>query len=288
MTSDASESRGEVTSRDGTRIGFLRRGTGPGLVLVQGATGTAEHYRELAAALSPHLTVYSPDRRGRGRSPRPYDGSHDIARDVQDVEAVLAETGARGVFGLSSGAVITLEAARTLPQITRAAVYEPPFYPEGFPWALVRRFEAEVDAGDLPSALITSLRAAGTAPAPVRVLPRPVLRLLAAGVLAADARTPGPRYLRLRRLLPGIRYDFAAVGGMDGKVATLASVQQPVLLLSGTRSPAFLQQSVRTLEDVLPRAERVELDGLSHSGPWNRARGGRPAVVAHALQRFFA
>jgi len=286
MTS-SSVTRRDVTSRDGTRIGFSQQGSGPGLVLVQGAMGTAEHYRELAEALSSRFTVHSVDRRGRGMSPRPYDSGHDIARDVEDVEAVLAETGASRVFGLSSGAVITLEATRTLPRITHAAVYEPPFYPEGISWAQIPRLEAEILRGDLPSALITALRAAGTAPAPVRVLPRAVLRVLAAGVLAADSRAAGPPHMELRRLLPGIRYDFNAVGGMDGKIQTLATIEQPVLLLSGTRSPAFLRQSVRTLEGVLPRAERVELEGLSHSGPWNASRGGRPALVAEALSRFF-
>jgi len=287
MTSRTLASRRHVTSRDGTRIGFLQQGRGPGLVLVQGAMGTAEHYRELADALSRHFSVHSVDRRGRGMSPRPYDSDHDIARDVEDVDAVLAETGATRVFGLSSGAVITLEATRTLPRVERAAVYEPPFYPEGISWAQIRRLEGEIDRGDLPSALITALRAAGTAPAPVRVLPHRVLRVLAAGVLAADAHAPGPAHMELRQLLPGIRYDFNAVGGMDGKIQTLSTIEQPVLLLSGTRSPAFLQQSVRTLEGILPRAERVELEGLSHSGPWNASRGGRPALVAEALRRFF-
>ncbi len=47
-----------VTSRDGTRIGYLQIGTGPGLVLVQGAMGDAYSYRELAEALSPHFTVF--------------------------------------------------------------------------------------------------------------------------------------------------------------------------------------------------------------------------------------
>ena len=83
---------GYVTSLDGTRIGFLRQGNGPGLVLVQGAMGTAQDYRELAQALSANFTVYTPDRRGRGMSAKPYDRWHDIARDVEDVDAILVET----------------------------------------------------------------------------------------------------------------------------------------------------------------------------------------------------
>ena len=278
---------GYVTSRDGSRIGFLRQGSGPGLVLVQGAMGTAYNYRDLAQALSPNFTVYTPDRRGRGLSAKPYDSEHDIARDVEDVDAVLAATGADQVFGLSSGAVITLEAARTLSRVTRASVYEPPFYPDGISHDGIRQLNAEIERGDLASALVSALRVAETAPAPIRVLPRPIARLLAGGVLRLDDRQPGP-YAKVRDLLPGIRYDFNVVGGMDGKMESFASIRKPLLLISGTKSPAYLRQSIRKLAGVLPEARHVELVGLSHSGPWNVGRGGRPEVVAAALQEFFA
>lgn len=276
-----------ATSADGTRIGYLSQGGGPGLVLVQGAMGTAQHYSELAAALAPHFSVHSLDRRGRGRSPRTYDAGHVIARDVEDVDAVLAVTGADAVFGLSSGAVITLEAARTLARVTRAAVYEPPFYPDGIDRSGVHRLNTAIERGDLASALVISLLTARTAPAPLRLLPAPLARSLAVGVLAVDARRPGA-HTALRDLLPGIRYDFNAVAGMDDRMSTFASVDKKVLLVGGTSSPAFLRRSLRDLEHVLPRAQRVELEGLTHSGPWNTSRGGRPELVAGALENFFA
>ncbi|MBL7261567.1 alpha/beta fold hydrolase [Paractinoplanes lichenicola] len=267
---------GFVTSRDGTKIGYRRCGEGPGLVLIQGAMGTADTYRDLAEALSTDFTVWTPDRRGRGMSPKPYDGGHSIARDVADVDALLAEAGAGYVFGLSSGAVITLEAARTLPRVTRAAVYEPPFYADGISHDGIRQLNAEIEQGRLPAALVSSLRTAGTAPAPLRMLPGPVARLLAAAVLKAD---PG-----MRDLLPGIRYDFNVVGGMDGKMTDFAHLDKPMLLLSGTKSPAFLRTAIRELAGVLPRATHVEFDGLDHAGPWN---SGRPDLVAAALREFF-
>ena len=278
---------GYVTSLDGTRIGFLRQGNGPGLVLVQGAMGTAQDYRELAQALSANFTVYTPDRRGRGMSARPYDSRHDIARDVEDVDAILAETGASRVFGLSSGAVITLEAAKTLPRVLQASVYEPPFYADGISHDGIRQLNTEIERGDLASALISALLVAETAPAPIRVLPKPVARLLACGVISVDDRRPGPE-AKFRDLLPGIRYDFNVVGGMDEKMETFAAIEKPILLLSGTKSPAFLRQSIRKLKGVLPQTQHIEFDGLGHSGPWNKGRGGRPELVAGALREFFA
>ena len=59
-----------VTSADGTAIAFTRAGTGPALVLVDGAMC----YRgsgpmpALAERLTDHFTVYTYDRRGRGES----------------------------------------------------------------------------------------------------------------------------------------------------------------------------------------------------------------------------
>lgn len=228
-----------------------------------------------------------PDRRGRGTSPKPYRRGHDIARDVEDVDALLAATGADLVFGLSSGAMIALEAARTLPRIRRTAAFEPPFRPGGIPGDGRRRLEAEVDRGDLAAALVTALRMSGTAPAPLRVLPFGLARLLAAVVIGVDSRLPGTG-ARLRDLVPGLPYDFAAVSSRDTRMELFAEIDRPVLLLSGTRSPAYLQRGVRDLERLLPDARRVTLPGLGHAGPWDARRGGRPDRVAAALREFFA
>lgn len=279
--------RGDVRSADGTRVGYLRQGRGPGLVLVQGAMGTAYNFADLARALSSTFTVLTPDRRGRGMTPRPYDRGHEIARDVEDVDAVLAETGATRVFGLSSGAVIALEATRRLPRVTRAAVYEPPFYADGICRAGIDRLHHEIETDRPAAALVTALLVAQTAPRPLAALPRPLARLLAAVVLRVDDRRHGS-YARLRDLLPGIRYDFSDVASVDGALGTYARVDKPVLLLSGTTSPAFLRDSVRALDEVLPQARHVELDGLDHSGPWNAGRGGRPERVATALRTHLA
>ncbi len=43
----------------------------------------------------------------------------------------MRESDAHNVFGLSSGAVIALNAASALPSITKLAVYEPPVTDDG-------------------------------------------------------------------------------------------------------------------------------------------------------------
>src|SRR5215469_9378409 len=92
-----------VTSADGTTIGYRHYGRGPGIVLVQGAMGSAQNFSQLAEALAETFTVVVPDRRGRGLSPLPYSTEYTIQRDVEDLEALLAKTDTHNVFGLSSG-----------------------------------------------------------------------------------------------------------------------------------------------------------------------------------------
>ena len=81
-----------VASRDGTSIGYLRQGSGPGVALIQGAMADVHAYRDLISALSSTCTVVSAERRGRGLSPREYSPDHRIARDVEDADAVMAAT----------------------------------------------------------------------------------------------------------------------------------------------------------------------------------------------------
>jgi pimeloyl-ACP methyl ester carboxylesterase len=277
-----------VTSADGTRIGFDQVGQGPGVVLVQGAMGTAANYGELSQILSQSFTVYVPDRRGRGMSPREYSADHSIQRDVEDLDALLSHSGAHFVFGLSSGAVIVLEASRTLPQIRKVALYEPPFQPTGLSSDLIARFNHEVSAGRLAAALVTAMTLVRLGPSWLRAVPRPVMELLASRSLAQDRRIKGTgRYAPMRELLPAMRYDFNIVGAMAGTIDAFRQVEPQVLLLGGSKSPRYLKEALASLEDILPQAQRSELKGLDHSAPWNSDRGGDPRRIASALQEFF-
>jgi len=72
----------------------------------------------LARALSGAFTVYVPGRRGRGRS-GPYGAFHGLSTEIEDLSALLDACGASRLFGLSSGAVIAIEAALVRPDITK-------------------------------------------------------------------------------------------------------------------------------------------------------------------------
>lgn len=120
--------RKTVTSTDGTNIAYSTAGSGPALVLVDGALCSRDFgpAKKFTAALRDGFTVYTYDRRGRGESgdTQPY----DVQREVEDLAAVIdAAGGSAYVFGQSSGAALALRAADAGVPITKLAVYEAPF-----------------------------------------------------------------------------------------------------------------------------------------------------------------
>ena len=118
----------KVISKDGTPIAVDTYGSGPALILVDGAMCSRVFgpMPALAKALASTFTVYHYDRRGRGDSGD--QSAWSLDREIDDLEAVLVHAGGSAmVFGMSSGAALAAEAARRLPGITRLALYEAPF-----------------------------------------------------------------------------------------------------------------------------------------------------------------
>jgi pimeloyl-ACP methyl ester carboxylesterase len=311
---------GEVTSPDGTRIGYRRYGTvGHGVVLVHGGGQAAQNLHLLATALTDQFTVYVPDRRGRGRSGPPGD-HYGLAAEGDDLAALVRHAGAVHLFGLSSGGIVVLAAARSMPGLRSVAVYEPPLsINHSTPLGWLPRYERELARGDLAAAAVTAMRGTRTASLPVRLAPRPVLtaalnaamrprrdtvagpgpgrpsprRAAIARVLLwplrQAARTrgtghPGPDGVALRALVPTMRYDAQLVVESEGTLDDYATLVTPVLLLGGSRSASYLSRSLDALQQVLPNATRVELPGVGHTAPDNT---GDPLRVADQLRGFF-
>jgi pimeloyl-ACP methyl ester carboxylesterase len=284
---------GAVLSTDGTTIGYRRLGDGPGLVVLHGAMESSGSHLQLAEALADSFTVYLPDRRGRGMS-GPYPVHDSVSTEVEDMDALLAGTGARYVFGVSSGALIWLHAALELPAIRKAVIFEPPLLIDGSTSAaLMRRFDDEIAQGKVSAALITGMKAARLGPPIFDLIPRWLLERMTGSMIAAEDRHAAPGDVTVRRLAPTLHYDFQLVRGSQGMLERFADIHADLLLLGGTKSPAYLRASVDALERVLPRAERVELTGLGHAASGNAAdpmtgKGADPERVARELRRFFA
>lgn len=277
-----------VTAKDGVRLGYRQIGSGPGVVLLHGSASSGYNHIQQAELLADAYTVYVPDRRGRGLS-GPFAKNYSIQDDVDDLDVLLQQTGARYVFGLSSGAIITLEAALSLPAIAKIAVYEPPLFLDSqTPLALLQRYDREMAEGKVAAAMITGMKGAQMGPKLFSMLPNWLLAPMVNGAMKGEEKKGAGDYVSMRALAPTLHYDFTLVADRSGKFDRYSAIRAEILLMGGSTSPAYLKTALDRLQQVLPQAKRIEFPGLGHAASWNKDRGGNPKPVADALRQFFA
>jgi pimeloyl-ACP methyl ester carboxylesterase len=243
-----------TTSADGTKIAYTRAGAGPALVLVDGAMcyrGSSPN-DALARELAAHFTVYTYDRRGRGESGDT--GPYTVEREVEDVATLVKEAGGEAfLFGISSGAALALEAARSLP-VTKLALYEPPFIVDAtrprVPAGYATRLDQALKEGKRGKAvkmfMTEGVGLSGATVAMMRIM---------------------PFWAKLKRVAHTIPYDTALViGHQAGEPLPAAwpEVTVPALAIDGGRSPDWMRNGVASLAKVLPSAEYRTLPGQTH------------------------
>jgi pimeloyl-ACP methyl ester carboxylesterase len=241
-----------VTSADHTTIAYETAGSGPAVVLVDGATCFRDSgpMRPIAEALAGSTTVVIYDRRGRGQSDDtlPY----ALEREIEDIAALIDAVGAPVMlFGMSSGGALALEAAVALgpERVQRLAVYEPPFLPEealDSAAAYTRELTEALAAGDRERAVELFLNRVG----------------VPAGAIDGMRRSPG--WATLLGIAPTLAYDDAALGNSAVPVELAAALRVPALALGGGASPAFLRYGAESLADAVPDGEYVTLEGQTH------------------------
>ena len=255
-----------VKSADGTTIAYERTGSGPALVLVDGAMcyRAAGPMRPLAALLRDHFTVYTYDRRGRGESTdtTPY----ALAREVEDLQALIEQAGGEAyVYAISSGAALALATAAAGPWVTKLALYEPPFMTEVEDGARIKEYSERLgellDAGRKGDAVALFMTNVG----------------IPAEVVAGMRAQPG--WSAFEAIAPTLAYDAALLG--DGHVPRdLAStITVPALVLAGSAGPQGLRQAAEATADAVPTAGHRTLDGQTHDVA--------PDALAPVLAEFF-
>ena len=279
---------GSITSKDGTTIGYRQLGHGPGVVLLHGIMESAQSHIQLAEGLADTFTVYLPDRRGRGLS-GPQGSDYRLEKEVEDLDALLTKTGAHYVFGVSAGAIVCLEAAITLPAIQRDAIFEPPLIiDDSVSTAFVERFDKEMAQGRVVSALVTAMKGSQMGPPVFNVMPRWLLELLTKMMTASEEKKAKADDVTMRMLASTLHSDFQLSVETKEALESFKAIRADVLLLGGSKSPAYFKVALDALEKVLPHAKRTEFPGLNHGASGNANRGGKPKLVAQELRQFFA
>src|SRR6201988_1063187 len=98
---------------DGSRMRYLRAGSGPPLILLHGLLGYSFSWRYTIPALAPYATVYAPDMLGAGFSDRPRGLDHSMRgtarRVMRFVENLKLES--FDLLGTSRGGPVAMAAA---------------------------------------------------------------------------------------------------------------------------------------------------------------------------------
>lgn len=247
-----------VVSNDGTRVAFDQSGNGPPVILVVGAFNTRETGAPLAQVLDRRFTVFNYDRRGRGESSdtAPY----AIEREIEDLDAVIAQAGGSAcVFGYSSGAILALRAAAHGVAISRLAFYEPPL--------------TGAKAGTLAPQL-ADLVSAGRRGDAVELFQTEGVGIPAA--IVAQMRN-APFRPALEAMAQTLVYESTILQALPRE--ELASVRVPTLVIDGEQSPEVMRHAARSLADSLADANYRTLPGQGHDID--------PVVLGPVLEEFF-
>ncbi|MDQ2831687.1 MAG: alpha/beta hydrolase, partial [Chloroflexota bacterium] len=126
----------------GARLYYETHGSGPLLLMVPGAAGTADSFKRVTDHLAAHYTVVTYDRRGFSRShlAGPQDDDHRLEADAADVRRLIEHVSDEPaiVFGSSSGGVVVLDVLTHHPSVVRTLVpFEPAAMrqlPDGQKW----------------------------------------------------------------------------------------------------------------------------------------------------------
>jgi pimeloyl-ACP methyl ester carboxylesterase len=242
-----------VTSQDGTRIAFSKAGQGPAVILVDGAFCFRQFgpMMPLTERLSPHFTVYAYDRRGRGESTdtQPY----AVEREIEDIAALIEEAGGSAyVYGTSSGAGLALNAAASGLNITKLALFEPPYNDD--PANLQPALNYKQTLGDA----IAEGRRGDAATTFMTYVGTPAEMV--------DGMRGTPVWSVFEAVAPTLGYDATVMGDFTVPTELAAKITAPTLVMAGGEgpSPEFMRATARTIQQAIPNAEYHVIEGQGH------------------------
>lgn len=259
-----------VISKDGTTIAFDQSGTGPTVILVDGAMmyrPIGQGMAQLADRLAQHFTVLHHDRRGRGDSTdmQPY----AIAREIEDIEALIdAAGGPAFLYGISSGGALAMETAIELgDKVKKLAMYEVPVTDNENVqqrWKNYRKkLNEAVTAGHAGDAVALFMEMVVGMPAE-----------------QAAGMRQSPMWPMLESIGLTLAYDAEILGPESSVPVKRASeVRVPTLVMAGSNSFPFMPESAKKLANAISGAKHSVLDRQTHDPS--------PDALAPVLIEFF-
>lgn len=244
-----------LTSKDGTRLGVTRLGSGPPLVLIDGAFchRTFGPMPQLAPLMAKHFTVVHHDRRGRGETG---DGATPWAleREIEDIAALVDHVGGEAfVYGTSSGAVLAARAVAAGVKAKKLALHEPPLALDGTHHPQPTDFIARIDA------LLSANDPMGASRLFMKVVGVPAFGIFMMGLIPSVKKN-------MTSCAKTLRHDFAILGDTqrggplpDELAQQLKRIAVPTLTIIGGKSPPWMHHAVKRVAETVQQAAPTKL-----------------------------
>jgi pimeloyl-ACP methyl ester carboxylesterase len=257
-----------TASADGTHIAYSVIGSGPALILVDGALCSRAFgpMTDLAKHLQEHFTVYTYDRRGRGDSGNVLPYSAD--REVEDLAALIDVAGGTAfVAGQSSGSAIVLRGAAAGLHIPKLATYEAPYMVSAArkaPDDMTGHLDRFIAADDRPGALRYFM---------VDMVGAPAFSML-------FMRSMQKTWKQLQAAAPTLPYDARVMGDFTPDLTSFRTITAPALVMRGGKAAQWMTDANELLAKTLPRSTYTVLPKQTHQV--------KSASIAPVLIEFFS
>jgi pimeloyl-ACP methyl ester carboxylesterase len=241
-----------VISKDGTEIAYEKSGSGFPLILVDGAlcSRALGPMPKLAPLLAEHFTVFMYDRRGRNESgdTQPY----AVDREIEDIDALIKEAGGSAyIYGISSGAALTLVATAKGLNILRIALYEPPFEVPGegkhAPKDMLQQLKIMVAEDRRGDAVKYFMKIVGVPSFGIFMM------------------TLFPVWKKLKAVAHTLPNDITILDGFAVPEERAKAIKVPTLIAAGTKTSESIRKSAKRLAELVPGNQFKMLEGQTHN-----------------------
>jgi pimeloyl-ACP methyl ester carboxylesterase len=255
---------------------FREAGSGPTVACFHSNASHGGQWRSLMDLLSARFRVLAIDSYGSGKSPDwPSPTEISLADEVALAEPLLAGPGTIHLVGHSYGGAVALRAALQHPdRYASLVLYEPTLF------ALVDQLQPPPNGTEGIKAAVTAAAAClengdtdGAGRAFIDYWMGP----------GNWDRNPPERRAAMAASIANVRRWAHALTTDPVRPDDLRALRMPVLLLTGSDSPASAHAVIRALQGLLANATTEQLEGLGHMAPVSH-----PQPVNAAIERFLA
>jgi pimeloyl-ACP methyl ester carboxylesterase len=274
-------------------LAYVERGSGDAVIFVHGGISDLRIWEKQMASFSESHRAIAYSRRYAWPNSDVPDGvddqiwphADDLAELIRKLDAAPAH-----LVGNSWGAFVCLLTALRYPDLVRTiTVEEPPVLPlyisnQPKPQELLKLFLTRPRT----ATALTRFFATAMGPA-IKALKKGDLdggvRVFARGVLGADVYEGLPADVKEAMRANGKALSSQLLGAgfpafMENDVRR---IETPTLLVTGEKSPALLHRMTDRLQELLPKAQRVDISGASHLMHYEQ-----PVMVNAAVLDFIA